>query len=514
VGSGVPPGPKGDGGSWDPGRGERPPDHARLWRALLSAWPGFAWLKSADGRYLDANDAFVRHFGRRRDELPGLTDRDITDAATAAAFGASDALAMALPPGTPLRRDEEVVLADGQRDLFELTKLAVHDEHGRPRWVIGLGRAIGDAQRAQRQRDEAAQRLALALEGGELAHWDMEVATGRVWLLDDRLCVWLGYDAATIPHDAAGFDALVHPDDRAHRQAALREHWLGRTALFESEHRLRHARGHWIWLLTRAKFIERAPDGKPLRLSGVTLDITWRKQAQAEAQAHATAMQLAQAQGELLSRMSHELRTPLNAVLGFTQLMRLAQAQGQPLRPDYLVMVDDAARQLLRLVEDALQLRGVALGLPALAAARVPLREAVDEALALVAPLAVAHPVTAANEVPAGSAVAADPAALRQVLVNLLSNAIRFNRAGGTVRVAAVPGGVEIVDTGAGLAPAEVARLFQPFERLGREQAPGAGTGLGLLIARSLARAMGGEVTLDSEKGVGTRACLRLPPAA
>jgi signal transduction histidine kinase len=212
------------------------------------------------------------------------------------------------------------------------------------------------------------------------------------------------------------------------------------------------------------------------------------------------------------------LRTPLNAVIGFTQLMRMAQAQGRPPRADYLGLVDDAARQLLALVEDVLQLRAVAAPRSALRPGRVALHSAVAEALELLAPLAAAKAVVVSNEVQTTLHATCDAAALRQALVNLCSNAIRFNRPAGAVRVSAEPlaSGSEAIalhvqDAGDGLEAAELARLFQPFERLGKLPGVDAGSGLGLVIARALAQAMGGSLALSSERGVGTRATLVLP---
>ena len=502
-----------------PGRRHAASDDLLLWRGLIGALPDYAWLKGPDGRYLDGNEAFVRHFGRTREGIRGLTDSDITDAATAAAFTASDALALALPSGQAMQREEDVLLPDGRSETFELVKLVLRDAVGAPLALFGLARPVGEARRTQQLRDGYAQRLTLALDCAGLAQWEADLRTGAVSSIDLRLADMLGLDPAEALPDTAGVEALIHPDDRANRRAVRAAYLAGHTERYECEYRVRHRAGHWVWLLARAKVVERAADGTPLRLVGTHMDISWRKQAEAQAQAAATTIQLAQAQADLLSRMSHELRTPLNAVIGFTQLMRMAQAQGRPPRADYLALIDDAGRQLLTLVEDALQLRAVATQRPVLVPRAVTLHAAVAETLDLLAPLVTAKAVLATNDVDPAFSATCDAAALRQVLVNVCSNAIRFNRPAGSVRIHAELVGegaratvvLHIEDSGEGLEPAQVERLFQPFERLGRLPGVDAGSGLGLVIARALAQAMGGSLVIGSQRGVGTRVTLELP---
>jgi len=502
-----------------PGQGHAAGRQRLLWQELIGALPDYAWLKSPDGRYLDCNDTFARHFGSTREGIRGLADADITDPATAADFIASDLLALALPAGQALLREEEMLRRDGGHETVALFKQVLRGAGGEPLAILGLSREVGEARRAQHLRDEYAQRLTLALECAGLAQWEVDLVSGAVSSIDPRLAAMLGIAPDSTLPTMEGFEARIHPDDRAQRVALRRDYLAGRIDRYECEYRVQHADGHWVWLLARAMVVERAPDGTPLRMVGTHLDISWRKQAEAGAQAAATAIQLAQAQAELLSRMSHELRTPLNAVIGFTQLMRMAQAQGKPPRADYLALVEDSARQLLTLIEDALQLRAVATRRPALVPREISLHAAVAEALELVSPLAADKGVVLSNELPPTLSCSADAAALRQVLVNLCSNAIRFNRAAGTVQLHAevVTRGsgqrvlLHVQDSGEGLEAAQLERLFQPFERLGRLPGADAGSGLGLLIARELARAMGGDVRIESRRGMGTRATLELP---
>ncbi|HEX6706965.1 MAG TPA: ATP-binding protein [Albitalea sp.] len=226
------------------------------------------------------------------------------------------------------------------------------------------------------------------------------------------------------------------------------------------------------------------------------------------------------AKSEFLSRMSHEMRTPLNAVIGFSQLLlNRADAPGATEVRDYAVHVLRAGEHLLALTNDVLDLQRVEEGRVELDLADVPLDALASRVIELLSAAADERGVRFDNHVPAGVAVRADEMRLRQVLLNIASNAVKFNRPAGVVRwsvdLDAVPGRVRlsIEDTGAGLKPAQLERLFQPFERLGRETSTIEGTGLGLIIARSLAVAMGGSLQVASSAGVGTRVLIELPLA-
>jgi signal transduction histidine kinase/CheY-like chemotaxis protein len=226
------------------------------------------------------------------------------------------------------------------------------------------------------------------------------------------------------------------------------------------------------------------------------------------------------AKSEFLSRVSHEMRTPLNAVIGFTQLLRLApEGAGPDQVAEFTDHVLRASQQLLALINDLLDLQRVEDRRLALDPRPLALRDIVDAVFTLQRPLAARRGVVLRNEVDAAATVLADAQRTRQVLINIVSNAIQYNRPGGWVRVALrAPLDGRIVfaveDTGPGLTAEELARLFQPFERLGRESGSVDGGGLGLVIARRLAEAMGGALDLGPRaQGSGAEARIALPAA-
>ena len=254
---------------------------------------------------------------------------------------------------------------------------------------------------------------------------------------------------------------------------------------------------------------------------GITKDVTQQVAAQRKVREQQmrqlAAEQASKNKSELLSRVSHELRTPLNAILGFSQLAMLDH--GQPLPPAQRRRVESihaGGERLLALIDGMLEAARAEQSQRTLAPSVVGLQRACSTAVALLQPLAEAHGVTLHNQLQADLPVLADEGALGQVLLNLLSNAIKYNRRGGAVRITAQPGAdvrLLIEDEGAGLSSEQVAMLFQPFNRLGAEQTDVAGTGLGLVISKTLVDAMGGALAFDSRPDAGTCVTLTLPAA-
>ncbi|MCI1192046.1 PAS domain-containing protein [Calidifontimicrobium sp. SYSU G02091] len=256
--------------------------------------------------------------------------------------------------------------------------------------------------------------------------------------------------------------------------------------------------------------------GRTTHLIGLLHDLSERQQAEKARQEKLVAEMASRSKTEFMSRMSHEMRTPLNAIIGFAQLLRLRSGA----RLDHVDHILDAGRHLLTLVNDVLDLQRVEAGELALQLRPVALSPLIDECLTMLGPLADARAVHQRRDPDAAPLHAlADAQRLRQVLLNIGSNAVKYNRPAGRVEwsVAAGEAGrvvVTIADTGAGMTPDQLARLFQPFERLGRETSTIEGTGLGLVIARRLVEAMHGRLTLASQPGAGTQVRIELPAAA
>jgi PAS domain S-box-containing protein len=364
----------------------------------------------------------------------------------------------------------------------------------------------------------------LALESTGDGVWDWNLATGEE-LLSPQCLAMYGFAPGELPPDADALDGRTHPDDVPAMQAARDAHLAGRSPSYVNEHRVRCKDGRWKWVLSRGMVIERAPDGRPLRMVGTHTDIDERKQAEALRAQRDAAAAADRAKTLFLSRVSHELRTPLNAILGFAQLLELQQgrppdAEAAQREQGWVRQILTSGRHLLALMDDILDLSSAQTGQMALALQPVEPAAVVQQACAMLAAAAreagvELHDAVAGTPLPP---LRADRRRLTQVLSNLLSNAVKYNRRGGWVRVQAGrldDGRVElaVADSGAGLTPAQLARLFQPFERLGAQSGPVPGSGLGLALSRQLVLAMGGEIGADSRVGEGSRFWVRLPAA-
>jgi signal transduction histidine kinase/CheY-like chemotaxis protein len=224
------------------------------------------------------------------------------------------------------------------------------------------------------------------------------------------------------------------------------------------------------------------------------------------------------AKNEFLSRVSHELRTPLNAILGFSELLTFGGLDDA--QHDWATMILKAGRHLLGLLDDVLDIARIESGHLHLSVAPIPLGALIAEVQDLLRPMATKAAVHLAPvpHLPDDLHVVADRQRLRQVLINLLSNAIKYNHPTGTATVTVEhrPDGrvrVRVIDTGRGIAPASLGKLFIPFERLDAAQAGFEGTGLGLALSRHLMQSMGGTLDVSSQPGKGSTFWFDLPAA-
>jgi len=305
-------------------------------------------------------------------------------------------------------------------------------------------------------------------------------------------------------------DFDVFPPVLARSYAADDRKVLASASVVEIEAEPVHTRSGELRILHTRKIPLSDDNGQPAFLLGISEDITERKQADEELKmARLEAERANRAKSDFLSRMSHDLRTPLNAVLGFAQLLEAdLRDEGHRENARQILL---GGRHLLELINEVLDIARIEAGHLSLSIEAVDVSETVAQAVALVAPLAAQRDVTLAIEAPSSLPrwVRADRQRLTQVLLNLLSNGVKYTNAGGRVTVGFEDRPerrmrVTVTDTGAGISAEKLALLFVPFERLGAEQTSTEGTGLGLALARGLARAMGGTLDVRSEVDRGS----------
>ncbi len=223
------------------------------------------------------------------------------------------------------------------------------------------------------------------------------------------------------------------------------------------------------------------------------------------------------AKSEFLSRMSHELRTPMNAILGFAQVLETENINPEQL--DFVSEIHRAGDHLLVLIDELLDLSRIDAGKMLTVLQSVNVRSAVFDALQITQPLISSRQIGLINQCDAHATVLADPTRLKQILVNLLSNAAKYNHEGGRIVLECQCRDdkllrIAVTDSGPGIAPEKQAYLFQPFERLGAEYTEVGGTGIGLALSKQLAELMGGTLGIDSSPGMGSTFWLDLPTAS
>ncbi|MBW8709446.1 MAG: PAS domain-containing sensor histidine kinase [Alphaproteobacteria bacterium] len=312
---------------------------------------------------------------------------------------------------------------------------------------------------------------------------------------------------------------IVHPDDLDAVQAALMESsYHGRAG--SAEVRLRHKEGHFVWAEIRCR-PARESAGGPADIVAVTRDISQRKaQESALVEARDAALAANRAKSHFLANMSHELRTPLNAIIGFSEVMtREMFGPVGPRYQEYSRLIHESGAHLLELINSVLDMSKIEAGKFELAEELFDLGDVAESAVRFLKIPAERAGVALKLDIAASARlVFADRRAVKQVLVNLLSNGVKYTPRGGMVTVTARPEkGIEITvrDTGTGISKADLERLGQPFEQVESAQTRGKeGTGLGLALVKALAAMHGGEALLASALGQGTTVTVRLPYAA
>ena len=421
----------------------------------------------------------------------------------------------AVREGMPLQIEYRLCLPSGEVRAVQMISAAMAPVEG---WAVRVGMIFDITERrrveeALRTSGEVWKRALLNMGDGV---WDWYVQDGVAFLSPGGKAL-LGYGADELADTPQALDDLTHPDDRARMRADRQAHLDGLTQAYVNEHRLHSKGGHWVTVLSRGVVLQRDGQGQAVRMIGTLTDVSQARQADTLRLERDRAAAADLAKSQFLSRVSHELRTPLNAILGFAQLLQLDSGL-QERQQGWVRHVLDSGRHLLALVDDVLDLSSVQTGQLPFVIESVDLWSLVDEVCTMFTAHADPNGISLhqdREEKTATVRVLADRRRLKQILSNLMSNAIKYNRPEGWVRVGALLHGgvaeINVIDGGPGLSEAQMVLLFNPFERAGAQHGSIAGTGLGLALCRQLAEAMGGSIGATSTAGEGARFSLRLP---
>ena len=366
--------------------------------------------------------------------------------------------------------------------------------------------------------------LQLALDVANDGLWDLNVPSQEL-RMSPRWHTMLGYGPGEITPEYGAMIELIHPEDQM-RVEGLMQGLLNSTQKeFEADFRLLQKTGGWKWVASRAKVVEQDNHGLPLRIVGTNLDIDARKQTEFElAEAKFRAEAASVAKSSFLAHMSHELRTPLNAVIGLTSLLMRSEMKDE--QHEYVKTVQSSGEMLLTLINDILDISKVEAGELKLERHIFNLRKCVESAVDLIASRAAEKRLELSYHVEPNVPVniIGDVVRLRQVMLNLLNNAVKFTEHGEvvlTVRSTPHPDAEKcniyftVRDTGIGISPEQRLHIFQPFRQADSSTTRRyGGTGLGLTICDKLVRLMHGSVEVDSVPGQGSSFCFNIEAGA
>ena len=365
---------------------------------------------------------------------------------------------------------------------------------------------------------ESEAKLVLSMEAGGLGSWEWDIEHDRVvWSPQTERMHGLAEGAFTGRREE--FLSYIHPDDRERVEGEIARTLAERTPTFHIKYRFRRADGAVRWLEGFGR-LRTSEHGEPISLLGVSHDVTEREELlEGEQQARRDAEAANAAKALFLTTMSHELRTPLNAVSGYVDLLEMGvrgpvtEAQREDLR-----RIRRASQHLLSLINDILNYARLEAGSVELHLSDITLADALAGMEALIAPQLRAKGV-AYEYRPCDPrlSVHADREKLDQILLNLVGNAVKFTERDGhiTLSCSADDASVRVIvrDTGRGIPRAKLQSIFDPFVQVDRHLTPERqqGVGLGLAISRDLARAMHGDISVESDAGQGATFVLTLP---
>ncbi|NOY43314.1 MAG: PAS domain S-box protein [Planctomycetes bacterium] len=384
------------------------------------------------------------------------------------------------------------------------------------RLFTGILRDLTQEKKAQQAVQQSEKRLAYALEATNEGLWDWDITTGQVFFSP----IWitsLGYEIESVTPHISFREAIVHPDDQSKVQGLIQEHFEGRTTHYECEYRLRTKSGEYRWYLARGKVVVRDDQGKPLRMVGTDVDITDKKLGENKLKQAIEHAEVAnQAKSEFLANMSHEIRTPMTAILGYTELLFEGGdlSNAPPHRLKAINAIRNNANHLLTIINDILDMSKIEAGKMSVERVETHPAQIIEEVVSLLKSQADGKGITIQVEydTPIPEQILSDPTRLRQILMNLVGNAIKFTEIGSiTIRSSLTTDEnrlrFAVVDTGIGMTPQQrdsIAR-FEAFNQAdGSTTRKFGGSGLGLRISNTLAQMLGSGIEVESQEGVGS----------
>lgn len=499
--------------------------------SLINNLPASVFIKDLMGKYVMVNARFMHNSDLQLTDVIGKTDRELFPAVADLLIAEDEEVIRTRVTSTREQRLER----DGKQLSFLVTKFPVYDSDKKVRAVCGVATDVTDLKLAQRELQESADRL---LQSQRFVGRVLSTTPDLVYVFDimERKLTYknrsfrsfLGFADA---QDEPGVDEdyignAIHPDDQYLTRDIERRFGADDTGAKEIEFRIRHADGTYHWISARETVFLRTPEGNVKQILGTAEDVTPRRLAEAERDGLLEEMRLARAEAEeantakdrFLAVLSHELRTPLNPVLMSVSQLAMSPELPQSVRDEMAMMRRNIDLEV-RLIDDLLDIGRVRSGKLRIEPRPTHIHGLLTHVHRICRDEADERRITLSIELSASyDVVAGDPARLQQVFWNVLKNAIKFTPAGGTIRIrtaSPAPEQIEIsvTDSGVGIEPELLSRLFNAFEQGAlTESHQFGGLGLGLAISKAIVEIHHGQIHAESDgKDKGARFVIRLP---
>lgn len=498
-------------------------ERENLLRTIIDENPSVILLKDWDGRFIFGNRALANLYGTTTENLVGKDDGAFNPNKEQVEFYRENVRDIMRKGEATVVMEESTDVVTGQSHYYQSIKKPLKDRNGNLT-ILVIASDVTDLQVARRQSEESEHRLRYILEATGEGIWDWDLSSGRL-VNNTRWCELLGYPTDEIEHTVEEFSTRLLDEEREMVMAAINS-CLGGNGPYSHEHHMQRVDGEIIWVLDRGNVVKWDEEGKPLRMVGSVADITDRKKAELALQEAKELAELAnKSKSEFLATMSHEIRTPMNGVLGMVELLQDTNLDAR--QHHFAETIARSGKHLLGVIEDILDFSKIEAGQQEIEQKPFDLTALVKGIADLYSEQVTNKGLTLKSSVDASLAgyFNGDPQRLRQVLFNLLGNAIKFTEIGGvSLHVEAVGSYAEglkacfqVKDTGIGISDESRGKIFTAFSQADSSTSRRfGGTGLGLPIADRLVTLMGGQLQLESQPGLGSlfRFTLQLPWAA